>query len=243
MKHTVADMHSVSRRTSMRPINTLTWPDLAVQIPMSAHTLEGFRAWATSLDFPEKGRFSYLQGEIYIDMSPERLESHGLVKNEVATVITAMSKKTRRGVFLPDRTLVSNVSADLSTEPDGAFIKKTTLKSGSVRFVYTDSEPKDVKEIVGTPDWVMEVISPGSEKKDDRLRAIYHKAGVPELWLIDARGSKVIFSILIHQSGSYQMAIQKNGWQRSPVFGRWFRLRRRKGLLDLWEYHLDVKKA
>ena len=139
--------------------------------------------------------------------------------------------------------MLSNALADLSTEPDGAFIKKATLKAGKARFVYTDTEPRDVKEIVGTPDWVMEVISPGSEKKDQRLKAAYHKAGIPELWLIDARGSKVIFSILSHHPGKYQPTSRKRGWQQSHVFGRWFRLRRQKGLLDLWEYHLEVKKA
>ena len=50
--------------------------DPAIRIPASAVTLAGFREWVLSDDFPEFGRFSYIQGELFIDMSPEELDPH-----------------------------------------------------------------------------------------------------------------------------------------------------------------------
>jgi hypothetical protein len=44
-----------------------------VRIPESVVDLASFREWALSPKFPERGRFSYLDGELWIDMSPVRL--------------------------------------------------------------------------------------------------------------------------------------------------------------------------
>lgn len=46
------------------------WP---LVIPPFAHDLEGFRNWSYDAHFPETGDISYLAGEIFIDMSPERI--------------------------------------------------------------------------------------------------------------------------------------------------------------------------
>jgi len=35
---------------------------------------------------------------------------------------------------------------------------------------------------------------------------------------------------------------RRDGWQYWKVFERWFRLQRKKGMLDIWKYHLDSKK-
>ncbi|MBW3596659.1 MAG: hypothetical protein KY475_05225 [Planctomycetes bacterium] len=35
-----------------------------VTVPETARTLEGFRQWASSEDFPESGKISYLAGEL-----------------------------------------------------------------------------------------------------------------------------------------------------------------------------------
>ena len=53
-----------------------TLDDPAIRIPARAATRAGFRAWALSDEFPERGRFSFINGELFIDMSPEELETH-----------------------------------------------------------------------------------------------------------------------------------------------------------------------
>ena len=43
----------------------------------------------------------------------------------------------------------------------------------------------------------MEIVSPSSVSKDKKhLRECYYRAGIPEYWLIDARGEDVEFDIL-----------------------------------------------
>jgi hypothetical protein len=50
-------------------------------------TLDEFRQWTYSDDFPETGRITFLGKEIFIDMSAERINSHGSVKTEISTVL------------------------------------------------------------------------------------------------------------------------------------------------------------
>jgi Uma2 family endonuclease len=89
---------------------------------------------------------------------------------------------------------------------------------------------------------VLEVISDSSVVKDaELLRTAYHKAGVPEYWLIDARGESISFQILYHRKNGYAAAPVRDGWQRSRVFGRGFRLDRQRDALGLWEYTLHVQ--
>lgn len=50
--------------------------DQQVRIPETAWTLDGFRQWAVSDDFPQRGCISFIGGEIIVDMSPEELSTH-----------------------------------------------------------------------------------------------------------------------------------------------------------------------
>ena len=217
-------------------------PDLGVIIPASAHTHAGFRAWAKSEDFPRRGRISFIERELFIDMSPEEIETHVKVKWEIDIVLGALNKKAKLGEFYGDGTLVTNVEADLSTEPDTTFVTWESLEAERVRLVPRVGEEGQYMEVEGSPDWVLEVVSKYSVKKDTvRLRRAYHKAGVREYWLVDARSEEVTFHILTHAESGYAEAEGRGGWQNSPVFGRRFRLVRRRGRMNFWEYDLQVK--
>ena len=69
----------------------------------------------------------------------------------------------------------------------------------------------------------------------------YHRAGIPEYWIIDARGEEIDFHILHRRKSGYASAPARGGWQRSRVFGRSFRLDRKLDEFGLWEYTLHVK--
>src|SRR5438128_667531 len=71
----------------------------AVLMPAGVGNLKGFRGWAKSNAFPDHGKISFLHGEILVDMSPERLESHGLVKGEITRVLFNLVRKTKSGIF------------------------------------------------------------------------------------------------------------------------------------------------
>jgi Uma2 family endonuclease len=213
-----------------------------LRIPASAVTLAGFRAWVTSDDFIEQFRASFIDREIFLDMSPEELETHSVVKNEVSRVISGLVRELRLGKFYPDGTLVTNQAADLSTEPDGTFVTRESLKAGRVRLVARKGRPGQYIELEGTPDWVLEVVSQSSVQKDKkRLRLAYHRAGIPEYWLIDARGERIVFQILRRSRADYRAVAHRGGWYPSRVFGRSFRLDRERDELGLWEYTLQVQ--
>jgi len=216
--------------------------DREVFIPASAHTLDGFRAWAKSDDFPEHGRFSFIDQEIVVDMSPEELEKHGKVKGEIGYGVIHLNKKLKLGEYYPDRTLVTNVAAGLSTEPDGTFVTWASFDTGRIQLIPREGEEGEYIELEGTPDWVMEIVSKSSVQKDTkRLREQYFRAGIPEYWLIDARGPEIDFQILVRGDTDYVASPGRGGWQKSPLFQRRFRLVRRRNQANRWEYLLQVK--
>src|SRR5262249_46883245 len=124
-----------------------------------------------------------------------------------------------------------------------SFLSNEGLRSGRVRLVRRPDDPTRFREIEGTPDWVLEVVSDSSVEKDtEQLRDAYHRAGIPEYWLIDARGNNLVFQILHWPNNGPVAAPVKAGWQRSKVFSRDFRLTRAADEFGGWEYPLEVRK-
>lgn len=213
-----------------------------IRIPASALTLAGFRAWATSDDFPEHIRAAFIEGEIFIEMSNEELEAHVAVKGEISRVLMNLNRETQLGKFYVDGVLISNEDASVSNNPDASFFTFESLRSGRLRLVPKAGEEGRYKELEGTPDWVLEVVSDSSVQKDTaRLRQAYHRAGIGEYWLIDARGEEIHFQILHHRKNGYAAAPVRDGWQRSRIFRRSFRLERQRNVVGLWEYTLHVQ--
>ena len=190
-----------------------------VRIPVSALTHAGFRAWATSATFPANLSASFINQEIVIDMSPEEIDTHNKVKSESYRVIGGLVRHLDLGEFYSDRTLVSNIAAGLSTEPDAIFASWASFEAGRVRLVPRKDWPGQFVELEGTPDWVLEVVSRWTWQKDTEwLREAYHRAGIPEYWLIDARHDEISFQILRRRRDRYVAVASREGWCRSPVF-------------------------
>ena len=213
-----------------------------VNVPTAAFTLAGFRTWSSSDDFPEVGKITYISGEIVIDMSPERLDSHIAVKSEVYRVVANVVADDDLGKFYVDGTRFVHEQAGVSNEPEALFVSWAAFAAKRIRMVRT-RDRRDFIELEGSPDWVLEIVSPSSVFKDTvQLRAAYHRAGVGEYWLIDARGDKVRFEILHRGPKGYVQATKKKGgWQESKVFGKQFRLLRIKDRLGNLAYRLEVK--
>src|SRR5258708_18522346 len=103
---------------------------LYLHIPRNAFTLDGFRAWVLSDEFPEKLRVTYVDQEIYLDMSKEELQTHVVVKGEIARGIMNLSRDTKLGQFYPDGVLITNKAAGVSNNPDGVFVRWESLEKG-----------------------------------------------------------------------------------------------------------------
>jgi hypothetical protein len=52
--------------------------DHDVAVPLDVRTLDDFRRWALSDEFPETGRIDFIKGNIEIDMSAENAYTHGI---------------------------------------------------------------------------------------------------------------------------------------------------------------------
>jgi hypothetical protein len=92
-----------------------------VHIPEWVTDLASFRRWAKSDDFPQRGWYAHLNGQLWVDPSMERL-GHNQIKSEVGRVVGGIVKGGLGGRFLGDRMLLTNADVGLSTEPDGMYL-------------------------------------------------------------------------------------------------------------------------
>jgi Uma2 family endonuclease len=236
---------SIARRTRKKK-SALTqvevhWDRGALEVPGWVVDHDSYRRWARSDEFPEKGRFAFLNGIIWVDLAMEQLFSHVDVKTEITTVLRSLVRKEDLGYLFADGTLISHLGAGVSNEPDACFISYESVQSGTAKWIAGSEE--GYVEVEGTPDMVLEVVSDSSVKKDTmHLRELYFKAGVAEYWLVDARGSEVKFSILKRNGKAYaETRRQAEGWVKSAVFGKSFRLVPGKDRLGNPRISLEVR--
>jgi Uma2 family endonuclease len=196
-------------------------------IPAGIATLADFRRWAVSPEFPPSGRIDWVASRIEVDVSPEDIFTHGTLKSEIVGRLWALTKDRPMHLFTSE-TRVSNPAADLSVEPDVAIVTDASVDAGRVRLVPGSSgKPDRFIELEGSPDLVIEIVSDSSVVKDTRrLPAAYHKAGVAEFWLVDARGPEIIFTIHRRGSSGFMEDRSDTGLARSALLGCCFSLTR-----------------
>lgn len=198
-----------------------------------------FRRWAASPEFPETGQYGWLDGKVWVDLSMER-SSHNLIKTGCAAVLVGLIKKNALGEYWGDRMLLTNLSARISTEPDGTFAAWQTLRDGRLQVV--GGEPPDGIELVGTPDMVLEVVSRSSVRKDyEELPDLYFDAGIAEYWRIDSRSGEVRFDLLRRTATGYRATRENAGWRKSVVFGAAFRITQTTNPLGDPAYALEIR--
>lgn len=211
-------------------------------VPAAALTFDGFREWAQSEDFPETGRIDFLAGRVEADMSPEELGTHGLVKSAIALGLGNLNSEKRLGYLFIEKARVSSPEAQLSVEPDLVFVSGDSLREGKTRFrSWSARNPERLTEIEGAVDLAVEIVSNSSVRKDTKiLPPLYARAGVPELWIADARGKDLRFEIHTLDAGVYvQVEPDVEGWIRSPRLAGLFRLIRRPAPFVRWDFTLE----
>jgi Uma2 family endonuclease len=84
--------------------------------------------------------------------------------------------------------------------------------------VYLSAEHRGIaaERVEGPPDLVVEVISPGSIRRDRSEKlALYARSGIREYWLAEAAGRQIEF--LVNQDGRFVVALPQGGVYRSEV--------------------------
>jgi hypothetical protein len=210
-------------------------------IPFWVRDLASFRRWAEEDDTLDFGRVGYLKRTVWLDRSKEQLYTHNGVKTEVTIVVGGLVKARRLGHYFSDGVLLSNVPADVSGQPDGTFVSHESLRAGRVKDVVGKRDGGYV-ELEGAPDLVIEIVSPGTVRKDTiRLRQAYWEAGIPEYWLVDARQEPLKFDILRSTTKGYVATRKTDGWIKSAVLGQSFRLTQTLDERGRPEFTLDVR--
>jgi Uma2 family endonuclease len=213
-----------------------------LRIPSWAWDHTGFRRWIASPDFPDTVRASFIGGEVFIEMSPEKLESHNKVKTAVTATLDRIVREDDLGEVFSDGVLLSHPTAGVSTEPDGLFVSWASFESAAVRLV-PSARGDDFVEIEGAPDMVLEIVSDSSQRKDlHELRRAYAAAGVREYWIFDARGSVPSFQILTLSGSGYEVR-SPSGPQHSSVFQGLFSLMREPNRAGRWRYRFEAQKS
>lgn len=211
-----------------------------IEVPFEVRTLEGFRAWMARSE-GRPGRASFIEGEVFLEMN-QSYRSHEPVSTQVNARLTLLAGELGLGRYFTPPSWITWTPTDLSTEPDGFFARWETLRAGRLAL-----HPDHQNEMVGVPDFVLEIISPSSWRKDQvLLHRQYCEAGVGEYWVIDARDEDrpPDFTLFVLDDGRY-VAVEPDadGFRRSPTWSQAFRLRRGTDPVGLPEYRLELRPA
>ena len=221
-------------------MSTMIVDEVELHIPDWVTDLRSFRRWTDAPDFPEKGNIWWLRGEVWADMSKQQIFWHLALKEEFFRVLGNLSVNIDGARLLPDGLLYTNETADISGNPDATYVSPESRVAGRVTLI--EGKEHGHVEVVGTPDMVLEVVSDSSVKKDTEiLFEAYWVAGIAEYWLADARKSPPRFDIWKHTPEGYVATRKRDGWVRSGVFGKTFRLVETSDRFDEPVYRLEVR--
>ena len=133
--------------------------------------------YADYVNWPEELRCELIEGVIYLMASPT--EWHQDVVMELAFQLKAFLKDKKCKV------MISPFDVRLFPKEDD---KDSTVVIPDLIVVCDKKKLSDGKACRGAPDFVIEVISPSTEKRDLLAKkTLYAKAGVKECWFIDRK--------------------------------------------------------
>ncbi|MBT9779853.1 Uma2 family endonuclease [Clostridium sp. MCC353] len=129
----------------------------------------------TSEDYwnlPEGERAELIEGQFYAMAPPNRIHQKLITKFTFA--IETYVRSHRGDCEIYPAPFAVNLDADDKNwvEPDISVI--------------CDKDKLTDRGCLGTPDWIIEIVSPGSRKMDYSVKnALYSEAGVREYWIVD----------------------------------------------------------
>ena len=122
------------------------------------------------LNLPDGERAELIDGNIYYMAPPSR--THQRIAGELFATIHAYIKKNK-GL------------CEVNIAPFAVFLDDFNYLEPDISVV-CDSEKLNDKGCIGAPDWIIEIISPGSKRMDYFIKLFkYERAGVMEYWIVD----------------------------------------------------------
>lgn len=142
------------------------------QRDMQHHTYADYLLWSATYGN------EIIDGVAYIREPPSPSRAHQEVVGELFRQVTNSLKGKRPRAYVAPLDVrlpkngVTDDQIDTVVQPDV--------------FVVCDLQKVDDRGVRGAPDWIAEVLSPSTASYDRAKKlAVYERAGVPEVWLID----------------------------------------------------------
>jgi Uma2 family endonuclease len=156
-----------------------------------------YHTYADYLEWSATYGDELINGTAYVREPPSPSTSHQGVAGELhRQIATTLKGKPCRVYMAP-----LDVRLPKSTEEDD---QVDTVVQPDV-FIVCDLQKVDARGIRGAPDWLAEVLSPGTARHDRfRKLPVYERAGVREVWLIDPTDRTLTLHRL--EAGSYGRA-------------------------------------
>ena len=156
------------------------------------------------LKFDDGFRCEIIDGMIY-NMSPAPRTIHQeVLVNIIYQIGNYFHDKTCKMFFAP---------FDVRLPKKGEKSSTTTNVVQPDLLVVCDPKKIDSRGCKGPPDWIIEIISPSTEKKDRRQKfLLYEECGVKEYWIINP-DKKIISTFLLEKDGLYGSEVVYTGNQ------------------------------
>jgi Uma2 family endonuclease len=122
-----------------------------------------------------RDRYELMDGDLYVTPAPTT--THQIVSKNIQFVLESHVRATGCGLVLnaPVDVVLGEGSERDVVQPDIVYI------DGARFGIVAEAE------VAGAPDLVIEIVSPGTERRDRGLKkTVYTRAGVREYWLVDA---------------------------------------------------------
>jgi Uma2 family endonuclease len=202
----------------MPAVQAILPDETIIRIPEWVKDNASFLRWAESEEAPQQGKMGFIEGTVRFDNTME-LILHNLIKQAIAQDILNWNRVHRLGHYYGDGLTYSNAALELTTVPDGIYIRKESLSDGTV------ARSKGLRSalLTGSPDMILEVVSRSSVTKDLKdLKRLYFEAGVKEYWLVDSRVDEPVLQILKRGASTFEEVPTQDGWVISNVLqGQW----------------------
>ncbi len=137
-------------------------------------------------DLPEGTRAELIDGEIYYMAPPNRRHQD---------ISFSLSRK------IADYIETKNGSCKVYPAPFAVFLNEddTNYVEPDISVICDPSKLND-KGCSGAPDWIIEVVSPGSRRMDYLTKLFkYRSAGVREYWIVDPEKSRILLYNFEHE--------------------------------------------
>lgn len=129
---------------------------------------------------PDEPRVEIIDGHLFL------MEAPSLWHQKIAGAIFAQVWNYIRDKKKPCQVYIAPTDVKLMVEDDHTMVQPDIL------VVCDKDKERDKRRIIGAPEWVVEILSPSTRKKDMQIkRKKYEEAGVREYWMVDLKAQIV----------------------------------------------------